>query len=159
MFLYYMTEYKVLPIEIFSKYQVFNNYEISKLGVVRHIETKEISEQKVNSDGYYRVILYNGISKSSYQVNHLMAQTYLTNPNKLPLYHKDGDHLNHILDNLQYGKPKGIKLKVNPNPYIYWIKERSKWRANVPGSGYHIGLYETLEEAIKAQSDYVEKNK
>jgi len=104
-----------------------SNYMVSNTGKVKNKLGKLMKPIK-QPTGYYKVMLYiNGSYKNIWRYR-LVAETFIDNPNKLPMVnHMDETHDNDRLDNLQwcsakynanYGTLKerktGIKIKGAP---------------------------------------------
>lgn len=104
-------------------------YEVSTFGRIRNAKTKHI--KSIIFDGHYYKFGYdysiNKIRKRGwYRVHRAVAETFIPNPeNKLTVNHKDGDHLNNNLNNLEWATPKEqnehmakvLKCKVGENNY------------------------------------------
>jgi len=79
------------------------NYEISKEGIIRVINTKKIKSQYVSSTGYYIISISHNNKSKPHRVHRLLAETFLKNPqNKPEINHKDGNKLNNNISNLEY---------------------------------------------------------
>ena len=68
----------------------FNNYQVSKLGLVRNKKTKLIIKPFVNNNGYLRVNLYKDGVCYKKMVHVLVADAFIDNPLKLT----EVDHIN-----------------------------------------------------------------
>lgn len=79
------------------------DYKINKDGKVFSNKTNRFLQGSVYNTGYKMVRLTVGNSKKSYAVHRLVAETFLQNPNNLPIVnHKDGNKLNNKADNLEW---------------------------------------------------------
>lgn len=86
-------EYKIIP--------GFNNYEITKLGIVRNISTKQKLIGYKND--YISVTLVNDKKNKKELIHRLVAKTYLDNPYNYEIVnHKDSNKLNNNVDNLEW---------------------------------------------------------
>lgn len=88
----------------------YENYLISKSGLIYSVSRKKLINQFVDKYGYMQVVLYNG-KYQCFRVHRLVALTYLDNVNN----HKVVNHINGIkkdnrLDNLEWCS---IKENVN----------------------------------------------
>ena len=95
--------------EIFKTIKDFTNYEISNLGNIRDIHTKEEIETSIASNGYKYVGLrsdYGKHNKIQNYVHILVAETFLEKPkNDNVIYivnHKDSNRLNNCVYNLEW---------------------------------------------------------
>lgn len=81
-------------------------YEASINGEIRHIENKNIRKARVNRCGYLQMNFSrnDGSGRTvTVKVHHLIALTFLENPNDLPeVNHKDGNKQNNAVSNLEY---------------------------------------------------------
>lgn len=76
-------------------------YAVSDMGNVRNIRTDHILSSGV-SQGYHYVALYKDGVRRNKQVNRLVAEAFLANPNNYPIVnHKDEIKTNNKLDNLE----------------------------------------------------------
>ena len=94
-----------VPINEYSLFRTipnFPNYEINKLGEVRHIPTGKILKQTNHSAGYKQVSLH----RVRHYVHRLVAMTFIPNPlNKSHVNHIDGDKANNNIINLEWATP------------------------------------------------------
>lgn len=76
-----------------------DNYEISNIGRVRNKKTGRILSPQYNRDnGYLRVTIDTG----RHYVHRLMIQSFFDlGDNKCIIKHRDGDHANNFLPNLE----------------------------------------------------------
>ncbi len=110
----------------------------------------------------YRRIHYKGKQYKGHRLIFLWHHGYL--PKNID--HKDGDTLNNKIENLREAthaenmrnskKPRHNKSGVKG---VCWCPRVSKWRATcyVNYKQFHVGHYDSLEEATKAVSDFREK--
>ena len=85
------------------KQSIVENYEISNLGRVRNIKTKNVVQPEKEEKGYCRLsIKINGVKKH-YPIHRLVAIAFIPNPlNKAQVDHIDNDKSNNRVDNLQW---------------------------------------------------------
>ena len=81
----------------------YENYYIDIDGNVFNIITNKYLQGSIGEHGYrYYRLIKNGKKKMFY-AHRLVAETYLDNPNKLPVVnHKDGNKLNNNINNLEW---------------------------------------------------------
>lgn len=80
------------------------NYEVSNIGNIRHIKTKNYTKQSTSttSNRFYVKIKINGKGKHL-NVAREVAKAFISNPNNLPqVNHKDGNKLNNNVENLEW---------------------------------------------------------
>lgn len=83
--------WKIIPVD--------NNYEASNDGQVREIKTNKIISQWLDKDGY----LITTLSGKLYRVHRLIALTFISNPNNLPVVnHKNFDKSDNHVANLEW---------------------------------------------------------
>lgn len=88
-----------LPITVNSQ------YEVNRIGQIRHKKNKRLLKQKITSDGYYRICLSEkGLKNGRYwSVARLVALAFIPNPNNLPqINHIDGNKKNNAVENLEW---------------------------------------------------------
>lgn len=118
----------------------FPSYEISNFGRVRNASGKVLKPQKNKTNGYYQIMLHNGINGNKIKLHYLhrLVATYFLPPpadGQTQINHKNGDRQNNTASNLQwkYSSDKenfnaGIKVsrkvrvyKQAPTPKYYQI--------------------------------------
>jgi hypothetical protein len=86
-----------------------SNYEVSNLGEVRNINTKQIKKLHPGGTSAYlmvQIYLING-KRKNYLVHRLVAKYFIDNPfNKEQVNHIDGNKLNNNFANLEWVTPK-----------------------------------------------------
>lgn len=89
--------------EIWKSVIGFTRYEVSNMGNVRNIHTKELKSIRVSKTGYCITDLReNGIHKTSY-IHRLVAEAFIENAFSLPcVNHIDEDKTNNHVDNLEW---------------------------------------------------------
>ena len=60
-------------------------YQCSDKGEIRSCKTFKTLKYRYDKDGYGKVILYNKGKGVEFRVHRLIAETFIPNPNKLPL--------------------------------------------------------------------------
>jgi len=122
--------YYTPPEEIYKTLTYYPDFDISNYGNVRNNKTSEQVIKTINNDGYEIVEIHNNdsnmLSSKLYPskneiicVHLLVAHTFLTNfsytylDNKTIVYHKDGNILNNIIDNLTFDRPEHLPVKIN----------------------------------------------
>ena len=121
-------------------------YEVSSYGRVKSLERYDRFNRKIvskilkpsyNTSGYYIVRLCNNGFMKSKLVHRLVAQTFIPNPNNLPIInHKDEDKLNNRVDNLEW-----CDSKYNNN---YGTSQQRRIQTNI-NNGKYTGYSKTKE--------------
>lgn len=106
-----------------------SNYEISNLGEVRNINTKQVRKLRPGGTSDYllvQIYIKNG-KRKNYLVHRLVAKYFVSNPyNKEQVNHIDGNKLNNSYTNLEWVTPKenmehalksGLYKKYNNQTY------------------------------------------
>ena len=138
----------------------FTEYSGSSLGRVRNDRTGRILKPGLDSYGYkYVVLQFNG-QKKNIKVHRVILRCFnqVKDFDKLTVNHKDGDHLNNRLDNLewmtleenlQHASENGL---LNPHLHRYKkIQRKSK-------NGKKYERFYVKKENISALKQYCEKN-
>ena len=81
-----------------------SKYQISNLGRIRNVKSKKLYIIGIDSNGYYRINLYDNLGKyKTYRVHRLLGMAFIPNPNNYPcINHIDGNKLNNDLYNLEW---------------------------------------------------------
>lgn len=99
----------------------FPRYSISNLGRVRSTYSYKILKLKKCRDGYLKVCLCKNKSKYYVFVHRLVANAFITNPNRYPIInHKDENKANNCYTNLEWCTQK---YNVNYGTRIKRIKD------------------------------------
>ena len=87
-----------------DKYKYFfNNYDITKEGIIINKQSKKQSKGYINSTGYKMFTCRYKNKYFAYSIHRLLAIKYIPNPNNYPIVnHIDGNKLNISLDNLEW---------------------------------------------------------
>lgn len=95
----------------------FNHYFIENDGTIYNSKMNLIKPVINKNNGYYQVVLRNkaaGVKATAFYVHRLVAETYIQNPNNLPVVnHIDCNKLNNSVSNLEW-----CTIKENVNHYI-----------------------------------------
>ena len=111
-------EYKPIP--------EFENYGISKDGVIINLKRQKELKYFVDKDGYYRVGFCINNRKYNRFVHRLVAITYIDNPNNLPIVdHIDGNRTNNSVENLRWTTYSGNSRNTKQNRKIKIINENT----------------------------------
>ena len=138
-----------------------NEHEISTEGEIRNKRGMILKQHLHKDRGYMQILITMGSSKTTYHTHRVVATAFLPNPDNLP----EVDHINRIrtdnrVENLRWvthrencfnkdcraeskSKEKNINLRAN-GKYVVQIQ--------VDGKRKYIGVYDTLEEAVKARN-------
>ncbi|CAL6082180.1 Conserved_hypothetical protein [Hexamita inflata] len=91
--------------EDFYPIEDYENYEITKNGIIRNIQINKLLNQHQDKNGYFRVSLFN-IQENKfikYHVHRLIALTFIENPDNLPLVdHKNRNKQDNRVENLRW---------------------------------------------------------
>lgn len=86
-----------------KKIKDYENYWVYDNGDVYNETTKKILAGSIGENGYKYYRLSKDGKKKMYYAHRLVAETYLDNPQNLPVVnHKDGDKLNNNVENLEW---------------------------------------------------------
>ena len=87
-----------------NKYEYFfNNYDITKEGIIINKKTGKQSKGCINNRGYRMFTCRYKNKHFMYSIHTLLAIKYIPNPNNYPIInHIDGNKLNISLDNLEW---------------------------------------------------------
>ena len=87
-----------------DKYEYFfNNYDITKEGVVINLKTNRKYKGRIKNDGYLAFQTIRNNKYYCWSIHRLLAIKYIPNPNNYPVInHIDGNKLNNSIDNLEW---------------------------------------------------------
>lgn len=132
----------------------YPEYEVSSLGQVRR--DGKIRNPIINVYGYYYVNLSKNNQVKHKRIHRLVAEAFIPNPESKPqVDHIDRCRTNNIVTNLRWvtGSENCLNTKSRNKQFfgIYWIKQNRKYRVSITIEKKlkHIGLYATIEEAIR----------
>lgn len=159
-----------LGIELWQPIDGYDKYEVSTFGRVRsnykNGKTKTLSLRK-NTNNYYQVSLCRDSYAKNFDVHRLVAQTFIPNPEgKKCVDHKNNNRLDNNINNLrwatvaenQYNRSI-TKTKTSGTKGVYYNKPTHNWRAliTINGISKHLGLFDDIEDAIKARREASKK--
>lgn len=107
-------------------------YQASTLGRIYSIRSKKFLAISPNTT-YAQVCLSNKGKAKCFSVHRLVAMTFLPNPENLPqVHHKDGNHFNNALTNLQWiSKEDNCTEYLQSDYFKEYVEEyRRKCREN-----------------------------
>lgn len=118
----------------------FPSYEISNLGRVRNATGKILKPQKNKTNGYYQIMLHNGINGNKIKLHYLhrLVATYFLPPpseGQTQINHKDSDRANNTASNLQW---KYASDKENFNAGIIVERKARVYKQSPPPRYYQI---------------------
>jgi hypothetical protein len=93
----------------------YENYLISKSGLVYSIKAKKLLKPTIDKKGYCKVALYNKQGKLSISLHRLVALNYIENPNNKP-------QINHINGIKSDNKVSNLEWVTNQENAIHAIK-------------------------------------
>ncbi|CAL5988054.1 Conserved_hypothetical protein [Hexamita inflata] len=143
--------------EDFYPIKDFDNYEITKNGIVRNIKTQKVLKQYRDKDDYFIVSLFNEqINKyQNHGVHRLVALSFIENPDNLPIVdHISRDNQDNRVENLRWVTNRvNLKNRKTSNNITYEYFDELPDEENCIEfqcyNGYQFGHYyintETLE--------------
>lgn len=138
--------YKVIP--------EYENYAISKSGVVKRISTNRRIKPQRHGDYLHVTLCTNGIPKIEL-VHRLVAKTFLGSIQNMFIDHKNFVTTDNRVSNLQIctkqqnaWKARMVKPTASGLKGVVQVSKRS-WKARIwyDGKIYHLGCYPSKEEA------------
>ena len=107
--------------------QEFPNYEVSRDGQVRNINTGRILKSTISNMGYERVRLYKDSCSKQMSVHRLVALAFIANPdNKRCVNHIDNNPLNNNVTNLEWVTDKENMRWASSQGRMDFSDERKK---------------------------------
>ena len=151
--------------ELYKSIENFPNYEVSNYGNVRNIKTQKLlKHQKSNHNGvvYNNITLFNESSPkgTTKTIHRLVGEAFIPNPDNKPcIDHIDRNSTNNNVSNLRWAtySENNLNRRVQTNnssgyKNISICNDVKPYRVAVKNK--FIGVYKTLEEAVKARDDY-----
>ena len=128
-------------------------YQISNLGNVKSLRKNKILSTRINRYGYVDVHLYKDGSEKRCEIQRLVAQTFIPNPNnKEQVNHIDGNKTNNTVFNLEWTTPsenikhawnnglKKIKNKESLMKQVKCIEDNLIFRS-INEAAIHYGIH------------------
>ncbi len=147
--------------ELWRKICGYDNYSVSSKANVRNDKSGKILKPRKNGYGYLLVNLYNDGKMKTFLVHRLVAIAFIPNPeNKKCVDHIDTHPLNNNLINLRWATNQENCMNqsiacnnTSGTKGVVYDKTNKKWKAqiSIDGINKHIGLYDNLEDAVKAR--------
>jgi uncharacterized coiled-coil DUF342 family protein len=147
--------------EEFRVIKGFENYSVSNFGNVANVKNGKMLKPFIDVNGYKVVKLFVACKGLNQKIHRLVAQTHIPNPNNKPnIDHIDNNKLNNNITNLRWCSSSqnnmNSSLRIDNTSSVKGVsfyKRANKWRArvNYNKSEYHLGLFNTLEEAKEAR--------
>lgn len=115
-----------MNINDFKPIPEFENYGISKNGVVINFKRQKELKYFIDKDGYYKVGFCVNGKKYNRFVHRLVAICYIDNPDNLPVVdHIDGNRTNNSVENLRWTTYSGNSRNTKQNRKIKVINENT----------------------------------
>ena len=153
----------------YFKIPEYENYSITKLGVVRNDATGQIITPKFNKGGYAEIRLSKEGIRKCIGVHRLLGILFIPNlENTNCIDHIDRDKKNNLLDNLRWAtkseNSRNIKKRENTwSKYkgVIWAEKRNGWRANITieQKQISIGQFKTEDAAGQAYNKFIIEHK
>jgi hypothetical protein len=144
--------------EIYKSIIDFKNYEISNLGKVRNVNTRQILSNCIGKRGYESVKLVNGPIRKTKTIHRLLGIYFLNDGNdgNFIVDHIDNNKLNNNLSNLQIttkriNSTKDRKSSTGEN-CIYFSVSKNKIafrvRIKIDGIRKSFGTFNNISDAV-----------
>lgn len=160
----------VFPSKIDVRWKMIENYDylVSDNGQIVNIKTGYNLIPRIDSQGYYAVILTKDKKIKYMRIHRVLANAFLYNPlNKPCIDHIDRDKTNNKLSNLRfcsYSENSMNKSMMKSNTTgitgIYYNKNTLKWSAGVTVNyiHFHLGTYNNIDDAMNARMNGIKKH-
>ena len=151
--------------EVFKSIPDYPDYEVSDLGRVRSMKFGKEKYLKgyTISNGRLAVFLHKDGKGKCFQIHQLVAIAFLGHEPcgmKVIVDHKDNDHLNNRVDNLQLTSQrvnvsKDRKGGTSKHIGVHWAKRERKWLAQIRinGKPTYLGTYHNEIDAAEAYQE------
>ena len=143
----------------------FPNYSISTTGIVTNIVTERVMKLIKNTDGYFRVDLYNKGERKKMLIHRLVALHFIPNiDNKLTVDHIDRNKTNNNIENLRWAtrteqnNNKSTTTNNIINHHIYPTKSNTFQVQFKINGKFQSKNFKTIEEAIIYRDNYILEN-
>lgn len=148
-------------IERWKPIEDYENYSVSTFGRIRKECNKKILKPSLNTTKYYMIDLVNNEKYTKQLVSRLVAKAFLINPENKPFVdHINGKVLDNHFLNLKWAtrQENGINRKLQTNNktgHTGISKRGDKYcsQLRTKGKTINLGIYEKLEDAIKARKE------
>lgn len=115
------------------------NYKNNKKRVIK----SQIKKQTLNEKGYLKITLWKDHKEETKEVQRIVAETFIENPNNLPqVNHIDGNKTNNKVKNLEWCSEKDNSIHRTKI-----LKKGIKTIIQFDLNNKCVGLYESLKEA------------
>jgi hypothetical protein len=135
--------------------RAIENYSVDELGNV-YSRTGRLLKCSTNAVGYRQLFVWKNCKlQRTYLIHRLVWQAFKGEiPEGLEIDHIDGNKSNNRLDNLRLVTHQHNTFNSKCKGYSF-CKRTKKWMARIGCNGklYHLGVFNTEEEASKAYQD------
>ena len=110
----------------------YENYQIDENGNVKNLLTNKILKGSIGEHGYRYYRLSKDGSKKMFYAHRLVAETFIPNPNNLPVVnHKDGNKQNNNINNLEWVSYSENAKHAHNNNLINSVRERNYYEKDL----------------------------
>ena len=136
---------------------IFDKYIIYSDGRIWSITRNKFLKPSIHHTGYTRVC----INKKDYRIHRLVAETFIPNPNNLPII----NHINEIksdnrVENLEWctHRHNSTHSLGNKIPGVHYNKGKYDVRICINGKHNYIGRFNTIEEANHFRLNFISEH-
>lgn len=126
--------------------KAFPKYEVSPLGLIRHVESGRVLHPSLNQQGHPKVNLVLDGRPYTRHVNHVVARVYLEEPKRhdfISLIHLDGQKTNCAAANMQW-RPRYFAVRYH-NQFHTDLWQTSKVKIEDIKTGE---IYKSIQDAV-----------